>query len=363
MRKDFGLAAIAWVGVVLMTISVQGAGLGDSLKAGTPDIKSAGPLAFAPEGILFFSDPQGAAIFAIDTSDAGGKAPVSTVNVAGLNEKLAAALGTDTKGIRIVDVAVNPASGNVYLSVARGTGPDAAPVLFKVDGAGILSEVSLKNVKFAKASLPSIPNVGATQRQEAITDLAYVSGRVFVAGQSNEDFSSNLRAIPFPFAAADAGTKSVEIYHGAHGKFETKSPIRTFVPFEIKGEQYLLAGYQCTPLVKFPVKDLMAGSALKGTTIAELGNRNRPLDIIVYKKDGKSFILIANNSRGVMKVTTEAIDSIPGIETRISDKAGLSYETVSDLQGVVQLDKLNDQSAVVLVDINGKQDLKTVALP
>lgn len=363
MRKLFGLAAMACVGVVTMAVSAQAAGLGDSLKAGTPDIKSAGPLAFGPEGILFFSDPQGAAIFAIDTGDAGGKAPVSTVNVAGLNDKLAAALGTDVKSVRVVDVSVNPASGNVYLSVARGTGPDASPVLFKVDGSGSISEVSLKNVKFAKTSLPNIPNVGSTQRQEAVTDLAYVGGRVLVAGMSNEDFSSNLRAIPFPFASADGGTKSVEIYHGAHGKFETKSPVRTFVPFDIKGEPYILASYQCTPLVKFPVKDMVAGSALKGTTIAELGNRNRPLDMIVYKKDGKNFVLMANSSRGVMKITTEGIDSVAPIEQRISDKAGLTYETISGMEGVVQLDKLNDQSAVVLIDQNGKQELKTVALP
>ncbi len=41
-----------------------------------------------------------------------------------------------------------------------------------------------------------------------------------------------------------------------------------------------------------------------GTTIAELGNRNRPTDMIVYSKDGKDYLLIANTSRGVMKVPT-----------------------------------------------------------
>jgi hypothetical protein len=36
-----------------------------------------------------------------------------------------------------------------------------------------------------------------------------------------------------------------------------------------------------------------------GTTIAELGNRNRPTDMIVYRKGGKDYLLIANTSRGV----------------------------------------------------------------
>ena len=36
------------------------------LEVGTPAIKSVGPLAFGPEGILFIGDNGGAAIFAID---------------------------------------------------------------------------------------------------------------------------------------------------------------------------------------------------------------------------------------------------------------------------------------------------------
>ena len=37
---------------------------------GKPDLKSAGPLAFGPRGILFIGDPKGAAIFAVETKDA-----------------------------------------------------------------------------------------------------------------------------------------------------------------------------------------------------------------------------------------------------------------------------------------------------
>jgi hypothetical protein len=36
-------------------------------------------------------------------------------------------------------------------------------------------------------------------------------------------------AIEFPFTGPNPGT-GVEIYHGAHGAFETKAPVRTFVP-------------------------------------------------------------------------------------------------------------------------------------
>ena len=146
----------------------------------------------------------------------------------------------------------------------------------------------------------------------SITDLAYVDGRVFLAGMSNEEFSSRLLAIPFPFSSEIDGA-SVEIYHGAHGRFETKTPIQTFVAYKIAGEPYLLASYQCTPLVKIPVSDLKPGAHVKGTTIAELGNRNRPLDMVVYKKDGKDYLLLNNSSRGVMKIPTEVPDRAASI--------------------------------------------------
>src|SRR5262245_40882262 len=112
----------------------------DSLKKGTPDLKSVGPLAFGPDGVLFVGDPQGAAIFAIDTGD---KSPGSggAIKVEKIDEKIAAMLGTDSKGILINSIAVNPASGNAYVSVSRGKGPDGQPVIVRVDGKGKLEEM------------------------------------------------------------------------------------------------------------------------------------------------------------------------------------------------------------------------------
>ena len=197
---------------------------------------------------------------------------------------------------------------------------------------------------------------------EAITDLAYVDGKVIVAGLSNEEFASTLRSIPFPFQSADAGT-SVEIFHGAHGRWETNSPVRTFVPYEIKTEAHILAAYTCTPLVKFPLSQLKPGTKVVGTTIAELGNRNRPLDMVVYSKGGQDYILMNNSSRGVMKMATNKIDTYGAI-TAQTDVTGLPYETIEELQGVRQLDAYSDTNALILVqDDGGAMALKTVALP
>src|SRR5437899_382142 len=100
----------------------------DSLKKGTPELKSAGVLTFGPEGVLFVADPLAATIFAIDTGDrsAGG---TGLPKVEGLDEKLASLLGIDAKQLLVNDLAVNPLSGNTYLSLSRGTGPDAKPAL------------------------------------------------------------------------------------------------------------------------------------------------------------------------------------------------------------------------------------------
>jgi hypothetical protein len=182
-----------------------------------------------------------------------------------------------------------------------------------------------------------------------------------VAGLSNEEFASSLRSIPYPFRSANKGA-GIEIFHGAHGRFETNAPVRTFVPFEVKNQPHILAAYTCTPLVKIPVSELKPGNKVKGTTIAELGNRNRPLDMIVYRKGGKDFILMANSSRGVMKLPAQNLETYQPI-TAQTDKQGVPYETIASLKGVQQLDKLDDANAVMLIDDGGSLDLRAVPLP
>lgn len=337
------------------------------MTAGSADLKSAGALAFAPEGVLIVADPLGGAIFAIDTGDAAGSPDEVKHNVPALDQKIAAALGVKSGDLLVNDLVVNPASGNLYLSVSRGRGPDALPVLLRVDAAGKISEVSLKEAKASKALLPNPPAAGAAgksnPRAEAITDVAYVDGKVIVAGLSNEEFASNLRSIPFPFKTADPGA-GVEIFHGAHGRFETKSPVRTFAVYDIGKEHHVLAAYTCTPLVRFPLDQLKPGTKLRGTTVAELGNRNRPLDMIVYTSGGKDYLLMANSSRGVMKISTDNIEKADSIETKVNDKQGQPYETIASWKGVEQLDKFDAQHALVLHrGENDSLNLETMSLP
>jgi hypothetical protein len=355
--------------------SAEAAQLSASLKEKKPELKSAGPISFGPEGILFVADTQDAAIYALATEDQTPAATTKPLKIEKINEKIAALLGTTPQQILINDLAVNPISHKAYIAVSRGQGAAAQPVLLRVDQDGKLEVWSLDNVKFAKASLPDAPEPAAAgaaapkrgqpTRRESITDLSYLDGRLLVAGLSNEEFASSLRSIPFPFESVKKGT-SVEIFHGAHGGFETRSPVRTFVPFNIGGESQILAAYTCTPLVKFPVSALKPGVHLKGTTIAELGSGNRPLDMIAYKKGGKDFILLANDKRGIMRISTENMDKADSIvdPVRGGGIKGQPYETIADWKGIFQLDTLDkDNVMVIRSTTDGAFNLESLALP
>jgi hypothetical protein len=347
--------------LAMAVVSTARADLTDSLKPGTMDIKQAGTIAFGPDGVLFIGDTQQGAIYAVATGDTKGDPSKAKVDIKGIDQQVAAMLGTAAGDILINDMAVNPASGNVYLSVSRGRGASALPVVIRVDNASKLSEVKLSDAKFSKVRLGNVADSG-NQRTQSITDIAYTNGKVIVAGLSNEEFASKLRFIDFPFKEADRGA-SVEIYHGNHDDIETRSPVRTFVTLQVNGQPTILAGYTCTPLVIFPIADLKTGTKVTGKTIAELGMGNTPLDMISYQKDGKEFLLMANTRYGIRKLATEEIGTLPAITKRVGGTAGLKFEDITSVTNVAHLAKLNADDAVVLVTANGSSELKTVPLP
>jgi hypothetical protein len=376
ISRFLALTALTAVAALAVSPGALAADWMAGMKDGKAEFKSMGPLAFGPDGILFIADTRAAAIVAVATGDTKPAAGSKPLKVANINQKIAALLGTSAEQVLINDLAVNPVSHQAYIAVSRGRGSGAAPVLVRVQTDGQLEAVSLDKVKYSRAELPDAPaeDGGGGQgkgkgqvspRLESITDIAFLEDRVLIAGLSNEEFSSSLRAIPFPFKTVAKGT-SVEIFHGSHGRFETRSPVRTFVPFKVGNQPSLLAAYTCTPLVQFPISDLKPGAKIKGKTVAELGNRNRPLDMIVYQKGGKDFILLANSSRGVMKISTDNIENAESITSPVpgSGVKGQTYETIESWKGVEQLDKFDAQQALVLHrDANDSLDLETMPLP
>jgi hypothetical protein len=333
-----------------------------------PAMASVGLLAFGPDGTLFAADNQNAAIFAFDLGAQANGGAAGAKGLDAVNEKLAGLLGTGAAEVTVTDLAVHPRTRNAYLAVMRGQGAGAAPALFRVDGTGAITNVALASLKFQRVELPDAPAANATARQnprtQVVTDMAFADGRLWVAGLSNEEFASKLRAIPYPFASVDKGT-NVEIYHGNHRALETRSPVNAFVPYTLNNQAHLIAGYLCTPLVKFAIDDLKPGQKVRGTTIAEFGAGNRVLDMIVYRKGNAEFLLMANSSRGVMKIPTNTFASATPITTPVeTETGGVPFEKVPSMAGIMQLDKLDDNNSIVIARAaTGALNLQVVPLP
>ena len=364
MRTLMKLALLS--AVIVATSSVHatlGAMAPERVK---PAMTSIGPLAFGPDGVLFAADRQAATIFALNLGAEANATRAGTADVAGITGKIAAMLGTAPAEITITDLAVHPKSGNSFLAVMRGQGTTAAPVLVRVDGAGAVSVVSLENVTYTSVTMPNpaaANTTGRGGRAQAVTDMALSDGRLIVSGLSNEEFASKLWSVPYPFAAADGGA-SVEIYHGNHGQLETRSPVMAFLPMSVNGQPHVIASYTCTPLVRFPVSSLKTGEKVVGTTIAEFGAGNQPLDMIQYQKEGKSYLLMSNSRRGVMKIPTADFGSAGAITERVGGTAGVPYETIASMTGVEQLDKLDaNRSIVIATTATGDRNLSAVPLP
>ncbi len=345
-----------------------------NMAAVNAGLKSAGALTFGPDGVLFVGDSMGGSVAAVDTGDRTPSQGAS-VDVKGVDEKIAAMVGIMPSDLLINDIAVNPISKNVYVSASRGRGPDAAPLVVRVESSGKLTLLPLDTIKHETVSLADAPASSAEGRQnprtQTITDMAFVNGNLLIAGMSNEEWSSALRSIPYPFKNASKGTQ-LQIWHASHGRYETQAPVRTFVPYAIDGQQYILAAYTCTPLVKIPVSELKAGAQVKGVTISDLGAGNQPLDMVPYKKNGHEFILIANSSFGVVKLHADNLGQYKPIDSpTVVDVAGAPYDKIGSVTNVRHLTDFDASRAVVLTSAGGGGfgpatgpfNIQTIALP
>ena len=332
------------------------------LTMGSPAIKSVGPLAFGPEGVLFIGDNAGASIFAVDVADTGSSGQAASIDLENLNAALAGYLGCGRDDVQIRDMAVHPESHNVYLSVMRGAGDSAIPVIVRLDGSGTISDVSLDNVAFSETAIEDAADEDDPRevsrvklRTVTITDMSYVDGLLMVAGTSNEEFSSTFRRIPFPFTG-DTSSNSLEIFHVSHGKYETAAPIRAFVPYQ--GNNSILASYTCTPVVQFSVSSFKPGELAHGKTVAELGAHNRPLDLISYERGDDEYLLVANDrhplikiacvdidQQGPLTVPDQSLDSSPG--DPVTPPVGVPRQLLPQ-EGVRRMANLDDDRVLML---------------
>ena len=355
------------------------------LQTGSPEVRLAGPIAFGPAGILFLADNGAATVHAIDVQDPGPAAGAEPFDFDSVDARVATFLGCEPGDIAIKDMALHPESHHVYLSVQRGRGNAGQAVLVRIDRlTGAISEVALTDVACAHVTLADAPSADDERldvvlpqgdegeeltfgertirilrqpiRTSTVTDMAYLDGVLFVAGLSNEEFSSKLRRIPFPFGA-DVADNNLEIFHVSHGAWETAAPIRTFVPYE--GGRSILASYTCTPLVHIPVEGVAAGTKVVGRTVAELGAMNQPLDMVSFRQGADEYLLVANTSHGLLKVACRDIDAQPAL-TEPKEPIGVPRER-EGIQGITRLANLNGEYVLAMQrDDSGQLNLRSL---
>jgi len=377
MRVSIALALGLTIGVAASAVAADPPGV----AAGKPDIRSLSALAFGPGGVLFVGDSKGGAVYAIELGARAAGEIKDPKEIPDVEGKLAALLGATAADIMVHDLAVDPISKQSYLAVSRGRAawngqwllPNDvadASVLVRFDAAARPEIVDLSSVRFARVALPNpvdaakkVPWKNVSLRADTITDMAYADGALYIAGLSNEEFASTMWKVAYPFAGAVSAT-TVENYHGAHGKYETEAPVRTFVPYSLKGRAHLLAAYLCTPLVTIAVDDLKDKAHVRGRTVGEFGSGNYPLDMVVYKKDGKEKLLIANSNLPFLIVDPKDVEAYEGVidkhvETYV---AGVRYEPRSGT-GVQQMDNLGDDYVEVLRRLpGGRLDLVPISV-
>lgn len=326
-----------------------------------PEIKSISSLTFGPDGILFIGDSKSATVFAVNTKDLKQQKKPAAMEIKNLDQKVAAVLGTEVANISIVDMAVNPISKKLYLAVQNS---DGTPVLLTITGDKIAA-VPLKELAYTSVALNNVPSEDAKDQRgrplriSSISDLGYSEGKLMVSGLSNHEFSSSFKSIPYPFTNKQ-DESTLEIYHAAHGKYETSAPIRTFTTAQINGKKYLVASYTCTPLVLFALDELKPGTHVKGRTVAEMGSGNSPIDMITLSNGNNSYLMMANTRHPVAKVDYKSIASFEGTLTEpVKGTAGVSF-TALPLTNVTQMDKLDNNMVLILQKkANGDLDLWT----
>ncbi|WP_435622527.1 hypothetical protein [Flagellimonas sp.] len=354
------LLVLALYGLSSWTEAETSEDLTANFTYGDPEIGSINALSFGPDGILFVGDSKNAMVYALDTKDIDEKANGAEINISKFDEMVASSLGTTADKISIGDMAVNPKSKTPYFAVSM---EDGATVLLRMNGEA-LENVSLKEISYSKISLADPIAVDAKSKRDrplrvwAIADLKFHGDRILVSGLSNKEFASTFRSIPFPFTDSQDQT-SLEIWHAAHGKYETHAPIKTFDVVSLNNQDYLMASYTCTPLVLFPMSELENGKHIKGRTVAELGAGNSPLDMISYEKEGKQYFLMSNSNRPVMRLDYEDIanfkETLTEPVTEFYVSTGVPYDNLP-FPYVQQMDNLDD-THVLYIQRTGNGEL------
>lgn len=336
-------------------------------------ILSATKLAFGDATTLFVADWKGARIHGL-TLPPAAPALGKPFNLKDVQAPIARALNVSPQRLRFEDMAVQPGSERVFvsLSVVGRHGP-ARPALVAIDADGRISVMDLQRLSDRSTRLVDEPSPDTRFWRDipaqslTVTDMTVHEHRLYVAGLSDRRFASTLRVYDLPLGAS-AQVTTMEMYHPVHDEIETRAPIRTMRVVTIDGVPTLLAAYTCTPLVAIPLSDLKDGAHIVAKTIGELGWGNEPTDMVSFSSGGSDYVMIANSSRAADLIPLSGVAEgmkRPGLNTPIKwptePLAGVRA-TMAPLGAVTRLDNQDANLFVALRrdDVSGAMQLVSI---
>lgn len=331
-------------------------------------LQSAGSIAFDDGNTLFVGDSKSGVVHAF-------RLPASSIQdqsnyklgraetfegrtiIQGLDSKIAGMLGVSSDDVTINDMVVHKPSKQVFFSVHRGLGPQAHALIMKVN----MGEVEIVDLTSGEHTSQSVGPVPTSEQLEfgqplnmlAITDIDFYEGELFIAGISNEEFSSKLRRTKFPFDG-EVNTTSIEIWHAVHAQYETRAPIIAQTIVELNDEATLIAIYACTPIVRIPLSDLVDGAKIRGEMIGEMGFGNTPIDVarFVNGMDKSRNVIVTNTNRSAVQIPLDAIATAPlmphgdGVQPNFTVSGVAQYPM--PMSGTLHLDVVDDYWAMTI---------------
>ncbi len=346
-----------------------------STQQGDPQIKSINTLSFAPEGVLLIGDGRGAQIVAVQTNKQPSQS-AAFQTLEGIDVKLAARVGAPAKGIEIIDMAVSPLTSVAYIAVRKQD--DKSQIIFTVSPTGTIGLLDLSDVHYASVKLRS-----GDATVTLVTDVAWADSQIVAAARSSEAFASKIFSIQVPLSKeSESKVFTAETYHVSHGRWETKAPMSVLIPIKENDQTFVVGAFSCTPVVKYRIDSLKPGATVKGSSMIELGSGNRPVDMFIYEKGGKPFVL-ANTFRfhhsrkpfgpspywtvkfqqgllaGESAVNEKAVRRLKSGFQPATDR----IEMVDSYHGVMQMDRLGKSQALAIQDTGKGLNLVALDLP
>lgn len=309
------------LGMFLMMIAAVGP------RAAAATLQSVSRITFGPAHTLFVADWKAGRIHAFELPIAE-PADGTLFNLRQAEKGIRSALkGSD---FELADLAVRPQSNEAYVAV--NVLPGREPAILVATPNGRIRKLELDELATSSAELRDQPDKSLVLwdhipgRSFTVTDMQWHEGKLYVAGLSNQAFSSTLRIFHYPFRNS-SDMLTVEMYHTSHNQMETRAPIRAMTFAQVGGQDTLIAAYLCTPLVLIPVDSIQPNAHVRAKTIAELGDAGIPVNLLTFQAQdlntGKlnDFVLSVNLYMGSEVIAMSEIENAnqgPGLTTPVA---------------------------------------------